>query len=553
MATLNINGKRVTVDDSFLQLSPEDQQRTVEEIAGQIGASQPAQPERSLGQTIYENVVGSGAVDTPGERLGQAIGETAKSFGAGVARGAAELAGLPGTLGNILDVGYEKLGIIPEGSAAQFQAPISGETIRGALGGVTGGATEYRGEGIPARIAGTVGEFMGGGAGGRVGLVGGGASELAGMATEGTALEPYARIGAGIAGSVLAGSPRAAFAGDDEASRMANLLESQGVRNITAGQARGSQQLMAAEGRLQPTAAQIDDYTASVMRQLGSNEALATPQNLRAVEQRLVQQMDDAVSGVNIVPNQSAGANAVRIGLDYVDRVPAGSLTPRVRGIANEINALSNANKAVPLSRLREWRSDIGRLTISPDAATREAAHGLRSIIDDMTDEALRAANRADDIAKLGQARSSYRDYIAVRDAASRVGAEGGTLSPQALNQSVVRSQGRENYATGRTTDMADFTRAGASVLRPAPTVSAGGQRTLRETLPALGAVMTGAGALQAGVDPAVAAMIAGVGAMAPAAGQAAMRSTPVQMMLRDPYMAIARPVSTVPGLLSQQ
>lgn len=41
MATLNINGKRVKVDDSFLQLSPEQQQATVEEIAGQLGASQP--------------------------------------------------------------------------------------------------------------------------------------------------------------------------------------------------------------------------------------------------------------------------------------------------------------------------------------------------------------------------------------------------------------------------------------------------------------------------------------------------------------------------------
>lgn len=38
MATLNINGKRVKVDDSFLSLSPEQQQSTVEEIAAQIGA-----------------------------------------------------------------------------------------------------------------------------------------------------------------------------------------------------------------------------------------------------------------------------------------------------------------------------------------------------------------------------------------------------------------------------------------------------------------------------------------------------------------------------------
>jgi hypothetical protein len=42
MATLTINGKRVKVDDSFLQLSPEQQNATVDEIASQMGASQPA-------------------------------------------------------------------------------------------------------------------------------------------------------------------------------------------------------------------------------------------------------------------------------------------------------------------------------------------------------------------------------------------------------------------------------------------------------------------------------------------------------------------------------
>lgn len=37
MATLNIEGRKVKVDDAFLQLSPEEQDRTVNEIASQIG------------------------------------------------------------------------------------------------------------------------------------------------------------------------------------------------------------------------------------------------------------------------------------------------------------------------------------------------------------------------------------------------------------------------------------------------------------------------------------------------------------------------------------
>ncbi len=41
MATLNIEGRRVTVDDSFLKLSPEDQQSTVDEIASQLSGPPP--------------------------------------------------------------------------------------------------------------------------------------------------------------------------------------------------------------------------------------------------------------------------------------------------------------------------------------------------------------------------------------------------------------------------------------------------------------------------------------------------------------------------------
>jgi hypothetical protein len=41
MGTLTINGRKVKVDDSFARLSPEDQQRTVEEIAAQMQQSAP--------------------------------------------------------------------------------------------------------------------------------------------------------------------------------------------------------------------------------------------------------------------------------------------------------------------------------------------------------------------------------------------------------------------------------------------------------------------------------------------------------------------------------
>lgn len=481
---------------------------------------------------------------------GGAAMDLARSGMSGLARGATELAALPATIGGGLDALYERAGIIPQGS--RENVPSVGGVIRGATSGLTSGATEYEPQTTGGEYAQTVGEFVGGGAGPKAGLLGGLLSEGAGQLTEGTAAEPYARIAGGIVGG-MAGTPRnLPFAGDDEAARMARTLQQGGVNNITAGQARQSQPLMRMEGRLQPTAGQLDDFTAATMRQIGSDKPLATPENLRAIEQSIVGQMDDAIQGVSIAPNTRHAQAATQIAADYVDRVPAGSLTPRVRGIGQEIASASRQGGAVGLDKIKQWRSDIGRLTVSPDAATREAAHGMRRLLDDMTDTALTQAGRADDIQSLASARQSYRDFIAVRDAASRAGAEGGTLSPTQLNQSVIRSQGREAYATGRTTPFADFTRAGASTFRSAPATNPGGARTISESLPLAGGAVLGGGALQAGLSPVTAGLLAAGGVLAPTVGQSAMRSAPIQGLLTNPATVFGQATRTTPGLLAQ-
>ena len=50
MATLNINGRRVKVDDSFLSLSPEQQNATVDEIAQSLGAQQSPEAQNAASE-----------------------------------------------------------------------------------------------------------------------------------------------------------------------------------------------------------------------------------------------------------------------------------------------------------------------------------------------------------------------------------------------------------------------------------------------------------------------------------------------------------------------
>jgi hypothetical protein len=528
-------------------------------------ASQPQ--ERGFGAALFDNIVGrDDGVQSYGEQLGTLI----RGATAGTARGLADVPALPANIAQLGALGVEKalgmdgpsmvsrgLSSLPDtrkmlssvpviGPESEFQAPgRTGKFVStaGEFAGGAGGMNKVLGLLNPARAASTASDMV------RYGLAPGIASEGAGQLTEGTAMEPYARAAAAIGTSLVAAPRPGAFRGGDEASRMANVLEGQGVRNVTAGQARASEGLMRAEGRLAPSTAQLDDFTASVMRQLGSTEKLATPEMLRAVEKRIVDQMDSAVSGVSVSPNASQATRAMQIGTDYAERVPVGTLTPRVRGIANELRTLAVARNSVPLSRLKTWRSDIGKLTTSNDAATREAAHGLRELIDEMTDSALQSAGRADDIASLASARESYRNFIGVRDASTRAGAERGTLSPTALNQSIIRSQGRESYALGRGTSMQDFTRAGAATLRPAPTVSPGSTRNF--ALPGgLAAVGGTAGFAGGGVPGAIAG--AGLAQMAPPAGQALMRSNAMQTLLRDPAAIPRQSFPMLPGLLSQ-
>jgi hypothetical protein len=533
-----------------LQMQPGSAERAA---AANEEAAAMMQPERTVGQTVYENVIGSGAVDTPFERLGELI----RGAGAATARGIADVPAIPANLAQLGAMGVEKaLGMEQPSLVSRGLAALPETREMLAAVPVIGPESRYVAPGLLGKYISTGGEFAGG-AGAlagpramlRYGVIPGVASEAAGQATEGTAVEPYARVVAPIIASLLAGRP-GAFAGDDEAARMANVVERAGVRGVSAGQASGSQPLMRMEGMLQATDKQLEDFTAATLKMLGSDKKVATPANLMNIEKTLVDQMDSAVSGVSVVPSAANSASAIDVAKNYIERVPAGQLTPRVRGIASEINASSKAGKPVSLSQLKEWRSDIGRLTISPDAATREAAHSLRSLLDEMTDDALIAAGRESDIAALAKARESYRNYIGVRDAASR--SESGILSPQALNQSMIRAQGRESYATGRSTPMTDFTRSAAATLRPAPTVSPGGVRSISEALPAaLGAAGAGA-AVGAGLGP-LAAIAGGVGgALAPAVGQIAMRSAPVQAMLRDPKGTLARLSRLAPGLLGQ-
>ena len=126
--------------------------------------------------------------------------DVAKSLGSGLVRGGIALAETPELLGRLGVRGYEEAKQLLGGEVEQ-ETPIfdtvTGRTLREATT-----ADDYQAQTTAGKYAGTVGEFLPAAVGGPAGLLRRGAtaavaglgSEAAGQATEGTALEPVARV-----------------------------------------------------------------------------------------------------------------------------------------------------------------------------------------------------------------------------------------------------------------------------------------------------------------------------------------------------------------------
>lgn len=516
--------------------------------------------DRGIGEMLYENIVGVGEADTPGEKLGQYI----RGAGAAVARGIADVPAMPANLAQLGAMGVEKLLGMEEPSAvsrALESLPDTREMLASVP--VIGPESRYVAPGTAGEYISTIGEFAGG-AGAtagprammRYGVVPGAASEAAGQATEGTALEPYARTAAGIGASLLA-TPRPSGVssrvqqGDPERVAAAESLRRQGIQP-TAGQILDVEGLMKAEGTLGPRPAQLDSLTKAALRTAGNETAKrATPKVLSDTQRNITSGMNKILD-LDVAVTPSAGTRVMQVADDYFAGSPGRELPVALRKVADELVNLATdpTSKVIPAKTMRMWRSTLGAYTTSAQELTRDAAHVLREVIDDMTEAALQQAGRADDIAELAKLRQQYRNFLTIADASTRGGREGasGLLTPERLSSASKRVMGRTNYATGKATDLAELARQSEMIVGAVPTVKPGG---VRDVATAAGLGSAGAfGGFSAG-GPVGAALGGLAGAAAPAIGSALMRSGPVQSGILQPSQ-FGRSIATVPGLLSQ-
>jgi hypothetical protein len=538
-------------------------QRVARERTAAIrGAATPEQPQqRTFGEALYENIIGSGEADTFGEKLGQYI----RGGTAAVARGMADVPALPVNLAQLATAGVERaLGM--EQPSAVSRALESLPDTREMLAAVPiiGPESQYVAPDTAGQYISTAGEFAGGGgllSGARsmlrYGALPGLASEAAGQATEGTVYEPYARTAAAIGTGLLA-TPRPTTYGrgalniDDEAVRQAESLAARGIRP-TAGQAANSPALMRLEGTQAPTGAQLDDLTAAALRTAGNTTARrATPEVLAKTQDNITGAMNQILDfDVPITP--SVGTRALGVADEFISSTAGSNLPVRLRNVADEFleYATRPSGGTIPASKMREFRTTLGRYTSSADEATRDAAHALRSIIDDASEETLRNIGRASDIETLATLRNQYRNYLTITNAASRGGREGarGILTPERLQSASSRVIGASQTATGRGTDLSELARTSVAQIGSQATTGAGSFRDIVSS-GVLG--LTGAGLSATSGDLSQILLSGALGASLPTAGRALSRSGAVQSILLDPRnFGISMPAQ-LPGLLSQ-
>jgi hypothetical protein len=444
------------------------------------------------------------------------------------------------------------------GGAVVNAVPTSEDT-RGALSAVTGGASDYVAPGTAGQYVSTAGEFAGGaglmtgpGTMVRYGALPGLSSEAAGQATEGTAMEPWARAIAPIATSIaLTPRPNAA-SGTDERAAAARRLQERGV-NPYAGQVKDSEGLMRAEGTLAPTQRQLDQFTRAALNEAGYTgpSMRATPGVLDRQQNTITARMNRIVD-IDVPITPKFGQDVMKVADDYLGSTPGQTLPPKLRNVATEILDAATNPSGAPLSgsRLREWRTALGRYTTSGDEAIRDAAHELRNVIDEATTDALTAAGKTAEVAELAQLRTQYRNLLVIADATTRGGRGGasGVLTPERVSTSAKRVFTRQSYAMDRATGLAQLSRDAEMIIGAVPAVKPGGVRDVVNTgMMALGGATVGA---QAG-SPMMALGGAVAGAAAPTLGRELMRSGVMQSAVMQPQNLLAGPMSVVPGLLN--
>ena len=491
-----------------------------------------------------------------GERVGGLLSDLGQSTALGLSVGTEGIANLPSQVEQAINKNIvsplatriftpERVGrfaVTPE--IAEYMEAEGGAFPQADIGALTtaagiGDVTEYEPQTMAGDFVKTGSEFAVGGLlakapwlmGTLLPAVG---SETAGQLTEGTAAEPWARFGGAVVAPFAATrlqravSPNAGSL-DPQRVEAAQTLREAGITpsaGQVAGPVTGQNQLYreAATDAGRAIVRQADDdFTANVMRSVGSDARAATPEALEQANQQIGNVFNTALDGVSVVPN-ATNSFALQQALDEAADLTASGLPPYFTRISDAISkAAARGGDPIRNDVAMTWRSNLSELRKDTDRGVRQAANAALRVVDDIIENSVNATGDPAKIEALQTARRQYTNFLAIEKAARR--AEFGSFTPAQLRTALLSVIGDRAYTQGRG-DLSRVTQAATNLLTKLPN-SGTSQRGLASQIATNSATGTGAGlgAFAYGLDPTTAATL-GIGAtVAPAIRNQVMSS----------------------------
>jgi hypothetical protein len=354
-------------------------------------------------------------------------------------------------------------------------------------------------------------------------------SETAGQATEGTKLEPYARVAGALAGGLLPAAKRLVtpLPISPERSAMTSALAREGIE-LTAGQKTGSERLRYMESELGGAAGQRmmerqgEQFTRATLKRAGIDADRALPEVIDGAFKRIGDQFDSMAAKTKIPLDAQLQDDMLKVVTDYQGAV--GTPAPALERLMNRTAELAGKNGVLEGEAYQNLRSEMGSLSSKADGPTKQALRELQDTLDDAVERNM--PQQFMDAWR--EARGQYRNMLVIEKAATGAGeaAAQGLISPSQLRNATVQ-QSRRGYARGQG-DFAELARSGEAVLKPLPQSGTAPRTAARAAFGSLPTVagalagnslMPGTGALLGGAAGAAAPFLIGRALLGPARG----------------------------------
>lgn len=485
--------------------------------------------------------------------------DVAKSAGAGVMRGVAGLAGLPGDIEKLTDAGLSY--VMPETMArskaarAQYgresafaSSQDTTRNIEKAVGPL------YKPQTTAGKYADTIGSFVpaiaAGGGGvmqkGLMALGSGGGSEFAGQMTEGTAAEPWARVGGALVGGMLPSVIARGYVPvntDPLRAKHVDTLRKEGVTSLSAGEVTGSNPLRYLEshsndlpfsgGRMTKLNKEsAEQFTAAAMKRAGSSARQATTEAIDDMYNALGSKFDSLIQRTGGIPIRSQVLNkAVQAADDYYTVTSAANRIPLVNKIKDDLLKIATPGHPtpgwMPAEQYQTWRSQIGTVARgTSDPTTRSALYKLQDALDDAVGSSFKDQSLRDAWA---QTRREYANAKVIERAADPAS---GAITPARLKQAA-QTLHKSRMKRGKS-DFSDLAYAGSEVMKTLPNSGTPARQAAERVFSApnmMASAAAGTGGAAIG-GPVGALAGAALGVAGPGLGARAFLSRPVQNWL---------------------